>query len=371
MNRFKELLKNKKVITGIAAAVVVLAVGSTTIYFTTRKPDSQQTVAAAESKNTQPTTQAATKTQEPTTATDIMAVTLKDSDGNDVVLEGVAVTDESGNTKITVKDGSGNEVVVEGKAVTGADGKRKVQDAKVISGGEITTADGSVVDVSGSEVEDITDNNDGSVETDVAVSEETKSDVAQKQEEAKKEESEQQVADNSGNSDNGGNSDNNSSSGSGDSSSSSDSDSNAGNAGNSDSGNAAAPEAPAEPVTEAPTEAPTAPPTEAPTEPQPEHGVAVSTTTIRVVHHDRDNQPAYTEYIEAPVDAYGDITEAVYAEVDWSPEDYEGFTSGYIITAEVFEDWSIYYEKSSPQKTDIRPYIHGDVVNIYLSWFEM
>jgi hypothetical protein len=196
MNRFKEIFTNKKVITGIIAAVVILSVGGTTVYFKAGRHDnSQQTAVAAESKNTQET-QSATKNQnqEATTATDIMAVTLKDADGNDVVVEGVAVTDESGNTTITVKDENGNELVISGKTVTGDDGKKTVQEATVVSGDTITTSDGQTVDVSGLQVADVEDNNDGSIVTDVAVSEETKAEVGNKQEEAKEESGQEEAA---------------------------------------------------------------------------------------------------------------------------------------------------------------------------------
>jgi hypothetical protein len=113
------------------------------------------------------------------------------------------------------------------------------------------------------------------------------------------------------------------------------------------------------------------------------NGQAIDTIVIQVVHHDRDRTGAttyshcdlnglvgYIEYIAVPVDKDGNITEPVYAG-DWIPDDWKGFTSGYIITSEVFEDGKGYRSADSPDKTDIRAYIKNGVVNLYMSWFMM
>lgn len=112
-------------------------------------------------------------------------------------------------------------------------------------------------------------------------------------------------------------------------------------------------------------------------------GKLENTVTIQVVHHDRDRTGAVTEsakdtsglvadieYITVPVDKEGNITEPVYVTY-WKPDDWKGFTSGYIVTAEVFEDGMMCNYKDQPNKTDIRPYIKEGTVNLYLSWFTM
>ena len=113
------------------------------------------------------------------------------------------------------------------------------------------------------------------------------------------------------------------------------------------------------------------------------NGQVMDTIVIQVVHHDRDRTGAvtegnpdtsglvgYTEYLAVPVDKEGNITEPVYASY-WAPDDWKGFTSGYIITAEVLDDGTLIHSKGTPQQTDIRPYIKDGVVNLYLSWFMM
>ena len=113
------------------------------------------------------------------------------------------------------------------------------------------------------------------------------------------------------------------------------------------------------------------------------NGQVMDTIVIQVVHHDRDRTGAVTEsakdtsglvadieYITVPVDKEGNITEPVYVTY-WKPDDWKGFTSGYIVTAEVFEDGMMCNYKDQPNKTDIRPYIKEGTVNLYLSWFTM
>ena len=103
-----------------------------------------------------------------------------------------------------------------------------------------------------------------------------------------------------------------------------------------------------------------------------------------VVHHDRDRTGAvtegnpdtsglvgYTEYLTVPVDKEGNITEPVYVPA-WKPDDYKGFTSGYIITASsVLADGTLIHVKEEAQRTDIRPYIKDGVIDLYMSWFMM
>ena len=110
-------------------------------------------------------------------------------------------------------------------------------------------------------------------------------------------------------------------------------------------------------------------------------GKLENTVTIQVVHHDRDRTGAvtegnpdtsglvgYIEYLAVPVDKEGNITEPVYISY-WKPDDYRGFTSGYIITAQLLADGTGIHPKEEAQRTDIRPYIKDGVLNVYLSWF--
>ena len=114
------------------------------------------------------------------------------------------------------------------------------------------------------------------------------------------------------------------------------------------------------------------------------NGQVMDTIVIQVVHHDRDRTGAvtiadpdtsglvgYIEYLTVPVDKEGNITEPVYVP-DWKPDDYKGFTSGYIITASsVLADGTLIHVKEDPQRDDIRPYIKDGVLNLYMSWFMM
>ena len=113
-------------------------------------------------------------------------------------------------------------------------------------------------------------------------------------------------------------------------------------------------------------------------------GKLENTVTIQVVHHDRDRTGAvtiadpdtsglvgYIEYLTVPVDKEGNITEPVYISY-WCPDDYKGFTSGYIITCSaVLADGTGIHVKEEAQRTDIRPYINDGVLNVYMSWFMM
>ena len=114
------------------------------------------------------------------------------------------------------------------------------------------------------------------------------------------------------------------------------------------------------------------------------NGQVMDTIVIQVVHHDRDRTGAvtegnpdtsglvgYIEYLTVPVDKEGNITEPVYVP-DWKPDDYKGFTSGYIITcSSMLADGTGIHVKEEAQRTDIRPYIKDGVLNLYMSWFMM
>ena len=113
-------------------------------------------------------------------------------------------------------------------------------------------------------------------------------------------------------------------------------------------------------------------------------GKLENTVTIQVVYHDRDRTGAvtwgnpdtsglvgYIEYLAVPVDKEGNITEPVYISY-WQPDDWKGFTSGYIITASsVLADGTLIHEDGTPERDDIRPYIKDGVLNVYMSWFMM
>jgi hypothetical protein len=114
------------------------------------------------------------------------------------------------------------------------------------------------------------------------------------------------------------------------------------------------------------------------------NGQVMDTIVIQVVHHDRDRTGAvtaadpdtsglvgYIEYLAVPVDKEGNITEPVYISY-WQPDDWKGFTSGYIITASsVLADGTLIHEDGTPERDDIRPYIKDGVLNVYMSWFMM
>jgi hypothetical protein len=77
--------------------------------------------------------QAAMNSTEPegTTATQKMTVTVKDKDGIEKVVEGVAIIDESGKATITVKDNNGNDLVISGTAAVDENGKATIKDITI------------------------------------------------------------------------------------------------------------------------------------------------------------------------------------------------------------------------------------------------
>ena len=118
-------------------------------------------------------------------------------------------------------------------------------------------------------------------------------------------------------------------------------------------------------------------------------GKLENTVTIQVAHHGRTpelaNTPGnvsaqpdwtgpveYIEYITVEVDKDGNITEPVYAD-DWYPDDFHKTDDDYIVNAMALEDETIFYCKEylkyNEPATDLRPYIHNGVVDIYLYWF--
>ena len=120
-------------------------------------------------------------------------------------------------------------------------------------------------------------------------------------------------------------------------------------------------------------------------------GKLENTVTIEVRYHGRTPELAnstenvtaqpdltgpveYIEYVTVQVDKDGNIVEPVYS-CDWNPDDYKGFTSGYVVNANMLEDGTgfvptdILEYSDDELPTDLRPYIHNGVVDIYLAWF--
>lgn len=209
---FKNMFTEKKAVVAAASAVVVLA-GVAVAVAVCGKNNSGNNVEPVTSVKTQTETQTKAQTK------DIVAVTLKTKEGNDVTVEGVAVTDASGSTTITVTDNEGNVVIITATLETGADGKKTVKNAVLASGAKLVKADGTVIDLADAVVKNIEDNNNGNVATEVALS-----DAARTEVETEKEEEKTQQADStsdSGNSGNGDSSDSGKTSGNSDSTSSS------------------------------------------------------------------------------------------------------------------------------------------------------
>lgn len=115
----------------------------------------------------------------------------------------------------------------------------------------------------------------------------------------------------------------------------------------------------------------------------------ISTTVIQVAHHGRTpelaNTPGnvsaqpdwtgpveYIEYVTVQVDKDGNIIEPVYAS-DWYPDDYNKTDDDYVVNVLELEDGTTFdskeYLKYNEPATDLRPYIHNGVVDIYLGWF--
>ena len=118
-------------------------------------------------------------------------------------------------------------------------------------------------------------------------------------------------------------------------------------------------------------------------------GKLENTVTIQVAHHGRTpelaNTPGnvsaqpdwtgsveYIEYVTVQVDKDGNIIEPVYAS-DWYPDDYNKTDDDYVVNVLKLEDGTTFdskeYLKYNEPATDLRPYIHNGVVDIYLGWF--
>ncbi len=123
-------------------------------------------------------------------------------------------------------------------------------------------------------------------------------------------------------------------------------------------------------------------------------GKLENTVTIQVVHHGRTPELAnttgnitvqpdwtgpveYIEYVTVQLDKDGNITEPLYAENEWYPDDY-GINStefpDYVINSIVLEDGKDFCTKYDTNLDkwcvqDLRPYVHDGVVDVYLNWF--
>ena len=127
------------------------------------------------------------------TKTGIVAFDYTDANGNTVKLEGKAVADEKGEATIEVTDADGNKVIFTGKAAT-VDGKLSVSDISVKESGILKKSDGTEIKVTtDATVADASETN-GSIESDIQVSEDVKQEVdTAKQEEKKIEEAREEV----------------------------------------------------------------------------------------------------------------------------------------------------------------------------------
>ena len=122
-------------------------------------------------------------------------------------------------------------------------------------------------------------------------------------------------------------------------------------------------------------------------------GKLENTVTIQIAHHGRTpelaNTPGnvsaqpdwtgpveYIEYITVEVDKDGNITEPVYAD-GWYPDDFHKTDNDYVINYHALKDGTEGGFAFNPKEaleygedaTDLRPYLHDGVVNIYLAWF--
>ena len=115
---------------------------------------------------------------------DIVAVTVKDSNGKSMVVEGVAVVDADGNATITAKDSEGNELIVKGTAQRDSSGKLTVKDTQIISGSVIKDSEGNEINVGESSIDGVEDNSSGDIHIDVSVNDDTKGTIKNENEPA-------------------------------------------------------------------------------------------------------------------------------------------------------------------------------------------
>lgn len=149
--------KNIIIAASLAAAAVVIIIAAVVFGKNSVKPEQPEA----------PTTQLSAQA-------DIVAVTITDSNGKSMVVEGVAVVDEDGNATITAKDSEGNELIVKGAAQRDSSGKLTVKNPEIVGGSVIKDSDGNEILVGESNVSQVDDNNSGDIQTDVSLDDETK-----------------------------------------------------------------------------------------------------------------------------------------------------------------------------------------------------
>ena len=147
--------KNIIIAASLAAAAVVIIIAA--VFGKTVKPEQKEAL----------TTQVSAQT-------DIVAVTITDSNGKRMVVEGVAVVDADGNATITAKDSEGNELIVKGTAQRDSSGKLTVKNPEIVGGSVIKDNQGNEILVGESNVSQVDDNNSGDIQTDVSLDDETK-----------------------------------------------------------------------------------------------------------------------------------------------------------------------------------------------------
>lgn len=154
----KNLLSKKTVlISAVVAVMAVIVIIAAVVFSNSVKPEQKEA----------PTTQVSAQA-------DIVAVTITDSNGKSMVVEGVAIVDKDGNATITAKDSEGNELVVKGIAERDSSGKLTVKNPEIMGGSVIKDNQGNEILVGESNVSQIDDNNNGNIQTDVSVDDETK-----------------------------------------------------------------------------------------------------------------------------------------------------------------------------------------------------
>ena len=149
--------KNIIIAASLAAAAVVIIIAAVVFGKNSVKPEQPEA----------PTTQVSAQA-------DIVAVTITDSNGKSMVVEGVAVVDENGTATITAKDSEGNELIVKGAAQRDSSGKLTVKNPEIVGGSVIKDNDGNEILVGESNVSQVDDNNSGDIQTDVSLDDETK-----------------------------------------------------------------------------------------------------------------------------------------------------------------------------------------------------
>ena len=149
--------KNIIIAASLAAAAVVIIIAAVVFGKNSVKPEQPEA----------PTTQVSAQA-------DIVAVTITDSNGKSMVVEGVAVVDENGTATITAKDSEGNELIVKGAAQRDSSGKLTVKNPEIVGGSVIKDSDGNEILVGESNVSQVDDNNSGDIQTDVSLDDETK-----------------------------------------------------------------------------------------------------------------------------------------------------------------------------------------------------